>query len=94
MNEYREGSPPHTTSEGEKPDIILILNETLFDFSLIHDFETDEPVMPYMKSLENVIRGYVSVPAIGGGTNRSEYELLTSNSLYLMKDILPFWSLT
>lgn len=77
----------------EEPDIILILNETLFDFSLIHDFETNEPVMPYMDSLENVIRGYVSVPTIGGGTNRSEYELLTSNSLYLMKDILPFWSL-
>lgn len=77
----------------QKPDIILILNETLFDFSLIHDFETNEPVMPYMDSLKNVIRGYVSVPTIGGGTNRSEYELLTSNSLSLMKDILPFWSL-
>lgn len=82
-----------TVGDAEKPDIILILNETLFDFSLIHDFETNEPIMPYMDSLENVIRGYVSVPTIGGGTNRSEYELLTSNSLYLMKDILPFWSL-
>ena len=76
-----------------KPDIILILNETLFDFSLIHDFETNETVMPYLESLKNVVRGYVCVPTIGGGTNRSEYELLTSNSLYLMKDILPFWSL-
>lgn len=94
MDAYRGASV--TVSEADKsdkPDIILILNETLFDFSLIHDFETDEPVMPYMDSLENVIRGYVSVPTIGGGTNRSEYELLTSNSLYLMKDILPFWSL-
>lgn len=77
----------------EKPDIILILNETFYDFSLIHDFQTDEPVTPYLDSLTDVIRGYVVVPTIGGGTNRSEYELLTSNSLYLMKDILPFWSL-
>lgn len=91
MEAYK--ATPDAVAETEKPDIILILNETLFDFSLIHDFETNEPVMPYMDSLENVIRGYVSVPTIGGGTNRSEYELLTSNSLYLMKDILPFWSL-
>ena len=78
---------------GEKPDIILILNETFYDFSLTHDFSTDEPVTPYLDSLDDVIRGYVTVPTIGGGTNRSEYELLMSNSLYLMKDILPFWAL-
>lgn len=81
------------TTDEEQPDIILVLNETFYDFSLIHEFTTDEPVTPYLDSLENIIRGYVSVPTIGGGTNRSEYELLTSNSLYLMKDILPFWSL-
>ena len=91
MENYEKTLTP--SYDFRKPDIILILNETLFDFSLIHDFETNEPVMPYMDSLNNVIRGYVSVPTIGGGTNRSEYELLTSNSLSLMKDILPFWSL-
>lgn len=90
LEEKRTGEK---TEEGTQPDIILILNETWFDFSLIHDFVTDEPVMPYIDSLDDAIRGYVSVPTIGGGTNRSEYELLTSNSLYLMKDILPFWSL-
>lgn len=92
MNEYMRDTR-ESAAASEKPDIILILNETFYDFSLIHDFTTNEPVTPYLDSLENTIRGYVSVPTIGGGTNRSEYELLTSNSLYLMKDILPFWSL-
>lgn len=91
MQQYEEQNEKE--ADGATPDIILILNETFYDFSLIHDFSTDEPVTPYLDSLENVIRGYVSVPTIGGGTNRSEYELLTSNSLYLMKDILPFWTL-
>ena len=91
MADYKEAQGEK--EEEQKPDIILILNETFYDFSLIHDFETSEPITPYMDSLKNVIRGYVVVPTIGGGTNRSEYELLTSNSLYLMKDILPFWSL-
>lgn len=92
MQKYEEESDSADTG-GEKPDIILILNETFYDFSLTHDFSTDEPVTPYLDSLDDVIRGYVTVPTIGGGTNRSEYELLMSNSLYLMKDILPFWAL-
>lgn len=34
--------------------------------------------------MENLIQGQVVVPVAGGGTNKSEYELLTSNSMELM----------
>ena len=72
------------------PDIILILNESWYDFSLITEMETNEDVSPFIDSLENCIRGYAVVPVIGGGTHSSEYELLTGNSLQLLQGITPF----
>lgn len=82
------------TAEGnknnQKPDIILILNETFYDLSQIVDLETDIPFMENINTMENTITGHAVVPYDGGGTNCSEYELLTSNSLQLMKGITPF----
>lgn len=75
------------------PDIIIILNESWYDFSLIADFKTSEEVHPFLDQLDNCIRGYAVVPGIGGGTNSSEYELLTGNSLQLLQGITPFNSL-
>ena len=60
---------------------------------MIADLETNEPVSPFMDNLENCIRGYAVVPGLGGGTNSSEYELLTGNSLQLVPGITPFSSL-
>lgn len=72
----------------EAPDIILILNESFYDLSIITDLKTDIPYMEYISSMENTIKGYVANP--GGGTNPSEYELLTSNSMKLMHSEIPF----
>lgn len=72
------------------PDIILILNETFFDLRQITDMKTDIPFMENIDSMTDVIRGYTVVPSIGGRTNATEYELLTSNSLQLMQGITPF----
>lgn len=82
------GSSP----ENEKtPDVIFILNETFFDLkNVISNLETDKDYMPFIRSLENKVYGYSIVPGCGGGTNRSEYEFLTSNSLELMQGITPF----
>lgn len=80
----------HDSRENERPDIILILNETFYDLSLITDIKTDVPYLENINSLENAIRGYSVVPYIGGSTNCSEYELLTSNSLRLMPGVTPF----
>ena len=80
----------HDSRENERPDIILILNETFYDLSLISDIKTDVPYLENIDTLENTIRGYAVVPYIGGSTNCSEYELLTSNSLRLMPGVTPF----
>lgn len=73
-----------------RPDIILILNETFYDLSVIADIETDVAYMDNVKKLENAVTGYAVSTIIGGGTNNSEYEVLTGNSLQLMPGITPF----
>ncbi len=78
-----------TTTE-EYPDIILILNECFYDLEKLVDLETNiSPLENYYK-IENAIKGYAVVPGDGGGTNRSEYELLTSISTDLLPHQTPF----
>lgn len=80
-------------SQYQKPDIFLILNESFYDISLVSNIETDLDCMDEFYSIENSISGHAVVPKIGGGTNRSEYELLTSNSTNLFPEITPFQTL-
>ena len=75
----------------EKPHIIVIVNESLADLSVLGDITSEEP-LTYMKSLqENIVKGYVSVSVLGGGTSNSEFEFLTGNSMaYLPQGLYPF----
>lgn len=73
-----------------KPDIILILNESFFDLGVYANIETDTDYLEQFYNIENAIYGYAISPMIGGGTNNSEYELLTSNSMYLLNADAPF----
>ena len=73
----------------ELPDLIMIVNETFCDLEFYSTIKTNE----YMKqfySIDNSISGWAVVPNIGGGTNDTEYELLTSNSMYLLSVTAPF----
>ena len=72
------------------PDVIFILNETLYDLSQSMDIQTDVDCFSNIRSIEDLHGGYAIVPSIGGGTNNTEYELLTSNSLQMMPNITPF----
>lgn len=72
------------------PDIILILNETFYDLQLYTDVDADVPYLETYYSMENAVRGYAAIPVTGGGTNRAEYELLTSNSMFLLASQAPF----
>ncbi len=73
---------------GNTPDVIFILNETFYDMRDLVEIETSTEIMPFIDSLKNTGRAVVA--GTGGGTNKSEYELLTSNSLQLMPAITPF----
>lgn len=54
------------------------------------NIRTDTDYMGAFYNMDNTISGHVVVPRAGGGTNSSEYELLTANSTYLMQGITPF----
>ena len=72
------------------PDVIFILNETFYDLRDIIDLQGQESAMPFIDSLPESQRGRAVVAGTGGGTNKSEYEFLTSNSIQLMPGITPF----
>ena len=92
LKEYAEKAAEENDADKKvkTPDIIFILNETFYDLNLVTELNEDKEAMPYINNLDNKIYGYCFVPGVGGGTNRSEYEFLTSNSLNLMPDITPF----
>ena len=81
--ETAAGSQPY-------PDIVLILSESFYDFSLVTDLQADAEIFPVTSALQNAVRGHTVSPHVGGGTNSSEYEMLASNSLMLMPSITPF----
>lgn len=74
----------------DRPDIVLILSESFYDFSLVTDLQADTEVMPVTRGLDNAIHAHTVSPHVGGGTNNSEYTLLTSNSMQLIPSITPF----
>lgn len=78
------------TAESAYPDIVLILSESFYDFDLVTDLQADTDVRPVTENLQNAVLGHTVSPHVGGGTNSSEYEMLSSNSLMLMPSITPF----
>lgn len=73
-----------------RPDIIVILNETFYDLRYVTTITADVDYMEAFYSIPNAVYGYVITPNIGGGTNNSEFELLYSNSMYLLAGSAPF----
>lgn len=78
------------TAESAYPDIVLILSESFYDFDLVTDLQADTDVRPVTENLQNAVLGHTVSPHVGGGTNSSEYEMISSNSLMLMPSITPF----
>ena len=67
---------------GKKPNIILIMNESLADFSKIGDVNFSKDPLEFMHSLkENTISGLDYVSVFGAGTSNSEFEAMTGNSM-------------
>lgn len=66
----------------EKPTIIVIMNESFADLSVIGEMETNAPLTPFMDSLEeNTIKGYALASVFGAKTPNSEWEFLTGGSM-------------
>ncbi len=71
-----------TTLNGKKPNIILIMNESLADFSLIGSVNYNRDPLEYIHSMkENTIKGLDYVSVFGAGTSNSEFEAMTGNTM-------------
>lgn len=90
-NALTEENADDKASEGTKTqtvpkNLIVIMNESLTDFEAYDNFQASEAILPGIHSLqENTKKGYLYVPAFGGGTSDTEYEVLTGNT----KEFLP-----
>lgn len=85
--------PGQTASaDSKKPAIIVIMNESFADFSVLGDLKTNQPVTPFVDSLqENTLKGYVLASVFGAKTPNSEWEFLTANSMaYLPSGSVPY----
>lgn len=72
----------NTSLNGQKPNIILIMNESLADFDLIGETNFNRDPLEFIHSLkENTIYGKDYVSIYGAGTSNSEFEAMTGNSM-------------
>ena len=76
----------------EKPNIIVIMNESLSDLKEIYDLNITEDNMPFMHSMKkNTIKANVHSTAIGSKTANCEWEFLTGNSTrFLPKEAVTY----
>lgn len=77
-----EDAPAEAQSLFEGPtNVIVIMNESLADYSIFPGFSCSEDPLSFLHSLEgHCITGYTVSPVYGGGTANAEYEFLTANS--------------
>ena len=78
------------TQKGEDlPNIIVMMNESFSDLSVLGDFETNEDYMPFIHSLEqgekNTVTGMLNVSVCGGNTANTEFEFLTGNTMAFLR---------
>lgn len=102
--EIRYPVDPGQPDPESMPNIIVIMNESFADCDILgSDLRTNEPVMPFVDSLqENTIRGYALTSVFGGTTANAEFEFLTGLSManapdgscpyqqYIHEDIFSF----
>ena len=73
-------------------NVIVIMNESFSDLSVIPGTQTNHDFLPFWRSLsENTVRGYAYSSVFGGTTANSEYEFLTGNTTaFLPAGTVPY----
>ena len=81
-------------SAKQKPNIIVIMNETFSDLSVLGPFECTKDHLKNFYSLKYdpgiIEHGYNYVSIRGGGTPNSEFEFLTGNSMANLTGYYPY----
>ncbi len=76
----------------ENPNVIVIMNESFSDLSVLGDYGYEKECTPFIDSLtENAIKGQAYVSVKGGNTPNSEWEFLTGNTMaFLPSGSIPY----
>lgn len=77
---------------GNKPNIIFIQLEAFMDPTKIKEAKFSEDPIPNFRKICDENKGYMAnVPTTGGGTVRTEYEVMTGNNIdYLTPGEIPY----
>lgn len=65
----------------EKPNVIMIMSESLWDITKLHDITFSKDIA---ENIHKYQKGQIAAPIIGGGTANSEFEALTGMSISFM----------
>lgn len=80
--EYENKDKDYSKTDVKDPTIIVIMNESFSDLSVLGDLQTNVPLTPFIDSLkENTTKGYALSSVFGAKTPNSEWEYLTGNSM-------------
>lgn len=88
----KEYADSNAAPKEEKPTILVIMNESFADFSVLGNLQTNQPVTPFLDSLnENITKGYALSSVYGAKTPNSEWEFLTGNTMaFLPSGSVPY----
>jgi phosphoglycerol transferase MdoB-like AlkP superfamily enzyme len=83
MNAMIQNVPRRTNIDPNvKPNIIVVLSESLWDPTLLPKVTFDKDPLPNLRELmKNYSSGWMLSPQFGGGTANVEFEVLTGNSM-------------
>lgn len=85
--EYGSGDRENVEAEVTEPTIIVIMNESFADLSVIGEMRTNMPLTPFIDSLsENTLKGYALSSVFGAKTPNSEWEYMTGNSMAFLPE--------
>lgn len=66
----------------KQPTIIVVMSESFADLRVLGEFKTNQPLMPFLDSLEeNTVKGYALASVFGAKTPNSEWEFMTGGSM-------------
>lgn len=87
----KEGAASEDASKNVPPSVIVIMNESFADLSVLGDFISDDYLASFYGIDDYLLRGMVYPSVCGGGTCNSEFEFLTGSSLANVKPgIYPY----
>lgn len=70
----------------EKPNIIVIMNEAFSDPINQYGIETNKDPLDFIHNLSGVAKGTVITSVFGGGTCNTEYDFLTGNCSFMLRN--------